>query len=166
MKTLILTAILASANLAHASEFQEQVSCLLPNQGAVKALLLESGFTKYFPDQPPVHTQGTLTLLGENGPLEKVTPSTGTGGIFNEYNFPGSFTYENDAQRAQVLRFETKQLGELLIASICNRPNAYACEDRSGNMVNTARVAINLNGKIVLNFNGQSLPFCERRVLK
>jgi|GEM_PF-3116000 hypothetical protein len=165
MKKIILTAIIVFSHFGHAFEGLEQVYCQLPNRGEIKALFLESGVRKYSPNQTAVDTQGTLALLGANGILEKVIPTTGIGGTFNQFNFPSNFMYTNDAQKSQVLKFETKQLGQVLIAYICNRPNAYPCEDRSGNLVDTARVAININGKTVLNFDGKSLPFCRRNVL-
>jgi len=164
MKKLILIAILTVANFAYAAQSLEQIYCQLPSLGGVKALYLESGVEKYSPNQPPVVTQGTLTLMGASGIIEKVMPSTGIGGTFNQYNFPSNFMYTNVANKFQVLKFETKHLGQVLIAYVCNRPNAYPCEDRSGNMVATANVAINVNGKSVLNFDGKSLPFCKRRV--
>jgi hypothetical protein len=159
MKKLILTAIIASANLAHAGT-QEQVACQLPKAGAVTEILIETGA-----DHGAGDNRGTLTLLGQDGILEQVNPTGGMGGIFNEYNFPNFFTYTNVANKSQVLKFETRQLGLVYIAYVCNRPNAYPCEDRSGNLVTSARVAININGKSLLNFNGRSLPFCSRRLL-
>jgi|JI9StandDraft_2_1071091.scaffolds.fasta_scaffold434247_1 hypothetical protein len=159
MKKLILTAIIASANLAHAGK-QEQVACQLPNLGEVKEVLIETGA-----DYGAGGNRGTLTLLGANGVIEKVNPTTGASGLFNEYNFPNYFTYTNDAMKSQILKFETRQLGPIYIAYVCNRPNAYPCEDRSGNLVSSARVAININGKRILKFNGNELPLCSRRVL-
>lgn len=165
MKKIILIAILASANFAYAVQGLEQIYCQLPSHRSIKALFLESGVRKYSPNEPSVDKQGTLTLMGANGIIEKVIPSTGIGGTFNQYNFPSNFMYTNIANKFQVLKFETKHLGQVLIAYVCNRPNAYPCEDRSGNMVDTANVAINISGKSVLNFNGKSLPFCKRNVL-
>lgn len=164
MKKTILCTILAFAHYGHAFEGLEQVYCQLPGAVGTQALLLESGVRKYNATQPFVDTQGTLTLIAANGVTENVKPSIGTGGSFNEYNFPNNFMYTNDARRAQILKFETRQLGQVLIAYICNRPNAYSCEDRSGNIVDTAHVAINIDRKIVLNFDGNSLPFCGRKV--
>ena len=157
MKKLILTIIIASAHFAHAKT-TEQVACQLPNLGAVKGIIIESGAMFEY-------SGGTLSLLGTNGIIEKITPSPGIGGTFNQFNFPSYFTYTNDATKSQVLKFETKQLGQVIIAYVCNRPSSYPCEDRSGNLVETARVAINLNDKTILNFNGKSLPFCKRTVL-
>lgn len=159
MKKLILTAIITFAHFAHA-DATEQVVCQLPNLGAIKGVLIETGA-----QFGAGGNLGTLTLLGTNGIIEKVIPSAGTGGTFNQFHFPSFFTYTNDARQSQVLKFETKQLGRVLIAYVCNRPNSYPCEDRSGNLVETARVAINIKDKIVLNYNGQSLPFCKRKVL-
>lgn len=159
MKKLILTAILVSTNLAYADyPKREQVECQLSDLGAVTAVLIEPGTNKLDP--------GTLTLLGATGVIEKVNPTPGAGGIFNEYNFPIAFRYENDAMTPQRLKFETRQLGPIYLAYVCNRPNAYPCEDRSGYVVDTARVAININGKRILNFNGRLLPLCNRKLLQ
>jgi hypothetical protein len=157
MKKLIFTIIVASIHFAHGKAI-EQVACQLPNLGAVKGVIIESGAMFEY-------SGGTLSLLGTNGIVEKVAPSAGIGGTFNQFNFPSYFTYTNDARKSQVLKFETKLLGRVLVAYVCNRPNSYPCEDRSGNLVETARVSININEKAVLNFNGQSLPFCKRRVM-
>ncbi|MBL7546004.1 MAG: hypothetical protein JNL11_19450 [Bdellovibrionaceae bacterium] len=167
MKKLILTAIIVSANLAQAAQ-QEQVGCLLPNMGAVKSLVIESGTTKPNPDPTKsgvvIDNPGTLTLFGSSGVIEKANPTAGTSGIFNEYNFPNYFLSTNDAMKSHVLKFETKQLGPIYIAYICHRPNSLFCEDRSGNLTTKARVAVNLNGKTILNFNDKSLPLCGRRI--
>jgi hypothetical protein len=160
MKKLILTAILAFA-LPSQAGIQEQVMCQLPNLGTTKGILIETGA-----DFGTGGNRGTLTLLGANGIIEKVIPTAGIGGFFNEYNFPDYFAYTNDAMKPQRLKFETRQLGSIYISYVCNRQNAHDCEDRSGNLVNTARVAININGKKILKFNGQSLPLCNRTVLK
>lgn len=171
MKTLILTAIIISAHLAHAGyPGQEQVECELPNHGAIKAIVIESGTYKQNPDPNKsgvvVDNPGTLTLLGANGTIEKVNPTPGVGGIFNEYKFPSFFMSENNAMKSHQLKFETIQLGSIHISYICNRPNSRFCEDRSGNLTESARVAINLNGERILNFNGLSLPLCNRKVLE
>ena len=171
MKNLILITIIISANFACAAyPGQEQVECDLPNLGSVKSILIESGTYKQNPDPNKsgdvIDNPGTLTLLGANGIMEKVNPSPGVGGIFNEYHFPSYFMSENDAMRPHRLKFETRQLGPIYIAYICDRPNALSCEDRSGNLTDSARVAINLKGERILNFNGLSLPLCNRKVLE
>ncbi len=175
MKKLILTAILASANFAHAyyTVGLEQIVCQLPNLGAVKAIFIESG-PYYAHGANPVASipgvvddkLGTLSLLGANGVIEKVNPSVGTSGLFNEYNFPSYFSYTNDSRETQVLKFETKQLGSVFIAYRCNMQNAFECEIRGGSMVTTARVKVNLNGKRILSFDGRTLPMCKRNIRK
>lgn len=160
MKTIILTAIIASVQMASAASpyFPEQVTCQVPHFGALKALSFESGTTKENP--------GSLTLIGANGMIEKVNPTAGVGGIFNEYEFPSSFYSTNDALNPQFLKFETKTLGTLMVSYICNRPYAYNCEFRDGVLTPSARVQVNVNGKGILNFNGKSLPVCSRKLLK
>lgn len=171
MKKQILTTIMMLAGLAHASyPAQEQIECLLSDGGEVKSILIESGKFKQNPDPNKpgvvVDNPGTLTLLGPRGVIEIANPSPGIAGMFNEYNFPEAFHYENDAKKPQRIKFETRQLGLIYITYVCNRPNAVFCEDRSGNMVDSARVAINIDGLRIFNFNGISLPLCKRRLLE
>lgn len=164
MKKSILTAVFAFAPLVQAFGPQERIICQAPDLGT---FVLESGTFKertsaydFVVDNP-----GTLTLQTASGATERVHPSEGVGGIFNEYVFPRYFVSLNDAKKPHILKFETRQLGQLQVSSVCNKPNAFYCEDRSGEITRTARVTININGERILKFDGRALPFCERKLL-
>lgn len=101
-------------------------SAKISTAGVAKEILIEFGTYNQIQNQSEVvvDNPGTLTLFGENGAIEKVNLTAGICGIFNEYHFPSNFMYKNDATRSQVLKFQTRELGQVYLSYICNYPNS------------------------------------------